>query len=187
MLLHTLLQLQWKGSCNTPNCFFMDPLNRLLNLLSYVINICRMCFVYLTFDRAQKVVCVCNIRWVGALGVPKIFEHIWNWKNSLPEERCLHTEQHHALRCLGQLLIQHMFLCMFSGQFSRQTHFYLTDIIWPVCSLILPNQTTAFGTMSKASTQNTNCKIGGLKHWVCSVLKGCIKMLCVVISFPPWT
>ena len=125
MLLHTLLQLQWKGSCNTPNCFFMDPLNKLLNLLSHVFNNCRMWFVYLNFDTAQKVVWLCNIRWVGALGVPKIPEHTWNLKNSLPEGRCLHGDQRHAPRCLEQLLVQHNFHACFQDSFSRQTHFWL--------------------------------------------------------------
>jgi len=122
MLLQILLQLQWKGSCNTQYPFFMDPLNKVLNLLSHVINICGMCYVYFTFDTAQKVVWMGNIRWVGARGVPKIFEHVWNLKNNLPEERCLHTERH-APQCLEQILIQHRFPCMFSGQFSRQTQF----------------------------------------------------------------
>jgi len=148
----------------------MATLNRLLNLLSYVINICWMCFVYLTLDTAQKVVWLCNIRWVDALGVSKISEHTWNLKNSLPEERCFHSDQRHARS---------------QDSFSSRHIFHFTYIIWQVRSLILQNRTTAFGTMSKkASTQNTNCQIGGLKHWVCSVLKGCIKnaLCCDMLS-----
>jgi len=105
---------------------FLDPLNKVLNLLSYVINIWRMCFVYLTFDTAQNLVWLCNISWVAVLGVPKIFEHGWNLKNSLPEERCLHTECH-APRCLEQMLIEHRFPCMFSGQFFQADSFSISQ------------------------------------------------------------
>lgn len=72
---------------------------------------------------------------------------------------------------------------VFPGRFI----FHFTDILWPVCSLILQNQTTVFGTMSKASKQNTTCQISGLKHWVCRCIKRIHKKFCVVTSFPPWT
>jgi len=53
----------------------MDILNKLLNFLSRVINICMIFFVYLTFEIAQNVVWLGNIRIVDVLGVPKISEH----------------------------------------------------------------------------------------------------------------
>jgi hypothetical protein len=129
----------------------MDPLNKLLNLLSHVINICRMYSVYLTFDVAPKVVWLCNIRWVGALGVPKISEQIWNLKNSMLDGWCLHTDQCHTPWCLERLFIQHRFPCMFSGQFFQADSFLISQTSpGQFVRLILQNQTTAFGTMSKA-------------------------------------
>jgi len=159
MLLHTVLQLQWEGSCNTPKHFFMDTLNKLLNLLSHVINICRMCFVYLNFATAQKVVWLCNIIWVGALGVPKTFEHFWNLKKSawgaVPSHRMSCTMVFGPTAHRAQISM-HVLTTVFPGRLI----FHFTDIIWLVHSLTLQNQTTAFGTMSKSKYTKHN-----LSNW----------------------
>ena len=55
--------------------------------------------------------------------------------------------------------------------FPGRLFFHFTDITWPARSLILQNQNTEFGTMSKASIQNTTCQIGGWKHSVCRCIK----------------
>jgi len=78
----------------------------------------------------------------------------------------------------------HISMHVLTTDFPGRLIFHFTDITWPVCSLILQNQTTAFGTMSKASIQNTTCQIGGLKHPVCSCIKRIHKnaQCCDIIS-----
>ena len=161
MLLHTLLQLQWKRSCNTLYCFFMDPLNELLNLVSHVINMCRMCFVYLTFDTAQKVVWLCNIRWVGAVSVPKIsatylkFEKKLAWW-AVPSYWPTSCTTVFGATAYTAQISMHVLTTVFPGRLI----FHSTDVTWLVQSLILQNQTTAFGTMSKARYMKHN-----LSNW----------------------
>ena len=161
----------------------MATLNRLLNLLSYVINICWMCFVYLTFDTAQNSLAL----QYQMSGCTRCAKNIW---------KCLEFEKQlawgavpsHWTSCtvvfgataLEVQVSMHVLMTVFPGRLI----FNFTDFIWTVHSLIMQNQTIAFGTVSKASTQNTTCQIGGLKLWVCSVLKGAIKnaLCCDILS-----
>jgi hypothetical protein len=69
MLFNTLLQPRLKGCHNTVQHLFRNPLNTLQNLLLYVVNIGRLCYVYFVFKVVpEEVVWHCKVRRAGGPG-----------------------------------------------------------------------------------------------------------------------
>ena len=185
MLLHTLLQLQWKRSCNTPYRFFMDPLNELLNLVSHVINMCRMCFVYLTFDTAQKVVWLCNIRWVRAAGVPKIsatylkFEKKLAWW-AVPSYWPTSCTTVFGATAYTAQISMHVLTTVFPGRLI----FHSTDVTWLVQSPNLAEPDYCLWDYVKSKVYETQpVKLMAWNTECAGVLKGSIKK-CSVLWHP---
>ena len=126
-----------------------------------------MCFIYRAFHVAPKELSgtATASKWVGHMHqiAPQVTPN-GNFETSLLNDQRFHIGCYHAKWCSKQLLTQHSLLCKLSGQCFQADSLLISQASpGPPALLILHDQNTSFGAMSKG-TKNASGQYWWLKN-----------------------